>query len=411
MSDSEIDFTEFKKILKDFIKDLLITFPDKLTNYLDDNLRLVITDDDTDGEAIRNIYKYCKTVYPERFFDILYQNKKMFENENIKTEFLPSIEFKDLWKEDLTDKTREAIWKYLQLILFLVVTNVDDNHSFGNTAKLFESIDQNAFKDKLEDTIKQMHGVFQNMEGPNGAECAEGAEGAEGAGGNPFNFNFNDMSGINMDNLPNADDIQSHINKLMGGKLGQLAQELAEDTAANLNLDTSNISSVDDVFKKLLNDPTKLMKIVKNVGSKLDEKMKSGDIKESELLEEANDLVNNMKNMPGMDNIEKMFGNLGNMKHKFNANMFQDMMDKNIKSSKNKERMRSKLAKNLEESRIANETSEEDKDLDNITDLDTLNKNLNTLLENLQSSDNSGEKPKKDKNKNNKKKNRTGMKK
>ena len=251
MSEIEPDFTEFKKILKDFTKDLLITFSDKLTNNLDENLRLVVTDDDVDGVAISYIYEYCKTVYPERFFDILYQNKKLFENENLNTKFLPNIEFKDLWKEDLTDKTRDTIWKYLQLILFLVVTNVDDNNSFGDTAKLFESVNQDAFKDKLEETIKQMQGLFENMEkkGENDANDANKSD-------NPFNFNFNfnDMSGINMDNLPNANDIQNHINKLMGGKLGQLAKELAEDTAANLNLDTDDITSVDDVFKKLLND-------------------------------------------------------------------------------------------------------------------------------------------------------------
>ena len=52
------------------------------------------------------------------------------------------------------------------------------------------------------------------------------------------------------------------------------------------------------LFKELFKNPGKLMKIVKKVGSKLDEKLKSGEIKESELLKEASDLMKKMGNTP-----------------------------------------------------------------------------------------------------------------
>merc|ERR1712159_99223 len=78
-----------------------------------------------------------------------------------------------------------------------------------------------------------------------------------------------------------------------------------------MNIDVDNISSVNDVFNKLFKNPTKLMNLVKNVGSELDNKIKTGDIKETELLEEASEFVNNMKNMPGMGNLESMFSKMG----------------------------------------------------------------------------------------------------
>jgi hypothetical protein len=53
------------------------------------------------------------------------------------------------------------------------------------------------------------------------------------------------------------------------------------------------------------------MQLVKSVGSQLDEKLKSGEIKESELMEEATEIVKNMKNIPGMDNIQSMFKKMG----------------------------------------------------------------------------------------------------
>ena len=59
----------------------------------------------------------CLKVYPERFFDILYQNTDIFTTD-VNTHFYLHIDFSSLWKEDISEKTRKTIWKYLQLILF-----------------------------------------------------------------------------------------------------------------------------------------------------------------------------------------------------------------------------------------------------------------------------------------------------
>ena len=75
--------------------------------------------------TVQEIFEYCYEIYPERFFDILYQNVEMFENEDLNTYFLPGIDFKILWKENISDNTRNNIWKYLQLILFTIITNVE----------------------------------------------------------------------------------------------------------------------------------------------------------------------------------------------------------------------------------------------------------------------------------------------
>ena len=63
------------------------------------------------------------------------------------------------------------------------------------------------------------------------------------------------------------------------------------------------------------------MGLVKNVGSKLDSKIKSGDIKEGELMEEATDLMKKMKGMPGMDNIQGMLNKMG-----MDSNGLKEMM-------------------------------------------------------------------------------------
>ena len=72
------------------------------------------------------------------------------ENSTLDTEFLPHIHFKTLWKLDISQKTRETIWKYLQLILFCIIGTIENREAFGDTAKLFEAINADDFKDKLQ---------------------------------------------------------------------------------------------------------------------------------------------------------------------------------------------------------------------------------------------------------------------
>ena len=90
------------------------------------------------------------------------------------------------------------------------------------------------------------------------------------------------------------------------------------------------------------------MNLVKNVGSKLDTKLKSGEIKESELLEEASELVNKMKEMPGGGNLESLFKNMGMpgmpKGGKVDLNQFNSQMKQNIRMAKMRDRMRNKLS-------------------------------------------------------------------
>lgn len=307
---------EVFKIIREFIPDLLNTFPEYKENLHKGLIDILQEDYNTDDSI--HVLEHCKKIYPERFFDILYQNNEIFDNHEINTEFLPNIDFTELWKQDITENTRSVIWKYLQLILLSVITSVDDHSTFGDTAKLFEAINEEEFKNKIEETIANMQNVFDND-----------------------NTNM-DVSNINLDNLPNPEDVQNHINGMLDGKLGALAREIAEETAGELNIDMEDATNVNDVFKKMFNNPGKLMSMVKNIGNKLESKLQSGDINESELIKEASDMMSKMKNMPGMKNINNMLSQFGlptGKNSKMNMGAFQQQMNKNLKASQQRERM------------------------------------------------------------------------
>ena len=293
---------EFEKVIGDLCKDIKTSFPetsDKIATFYGEN-----------GIESQMLFDYVKKTYPERFFDILYQNNEIFEEtSDINCEFLPNIDFKELWNlNDVTDNTRDTLWKYLQLLLFSSVGNITDSESFGDTAKLFEAIDQNEFKTKLEDVMSNIQNIFTEKEGFQNEDTEpEPGDGKEGVPPMP---NLGEgMKGV-FENMPNPEDIHSHISSMLDGKLGKLATEIAEETAGELDIDFSDATKPEDVMKKLFKSPGKLMDLVKKVGSKLDTKLKSGQIDEKELMSEASDFMRKMKDMPGMENMESMLKNM-----------------------------------------------------------------------------------------------------
>lgn len=99
--------------------------------------------------------------------------------------FLPGVDFREIWAtDDLANNTKDIIWKYLQLILFSIVNNLSDMGSFGDTAKLFEAIDDGELKTKLEEVIGEMGSMFGDS-----AEASAGA-GAGGAAGEGLDETF-----------------------------------------------------------------------------------------------------------------------------------------------------------------------------------------------------------------------------
>ena len=331
---------EFFKIINDFVIDILTTFPEYagIVSRWWSNGK-VGKSANKDAECLA-VFRHCVKVFPERFFDILYKNKEIFkEDAEENTEFLPGIVFKLIWSDNISDTTRDTIWKYLQLILFSVIGSVHTSSELGDTAKLFEAINEDELKNKLQETFENMQNLFETGSGPESETNDPDATHEDSSDPN-----------INMENMPSPEQIHEHINSMMGGKLGKLAMELAEETASDLNLDLNETKDAKDVFQKLFKNPGKMMGMVKNIGNKIDEKIKSGEIKESELMSEGMDLLNKMQSMPGMGDMQKMFSQMGipglGKGAKMNMGAMEANLNKNMKAAKMRERMQAKAEAN-----------------------------------------------------------------
>ena len=287
---------EFKTIIDDFVSDIRITFPEYVP---------IIEKWWKEGseEESKFVFNHCLRTIPGKIFDILKQNEEMFKGND--TEFLPGIVFKYLWESEISDKSRAAIWKYLQAILNSITNSIKVP---GFNENILNHFNEEEMGEKLEETMKSIHEMFKTE-------------------------------------VP-SEGIEDKFHKMTQGKIGKLAFELAEETAKNLTMD-ENITSTQDIFSSLLKNPTKMLNIVQSMGSKLEEKMNLGEIDENEIMNEGMEMIQKMKDMPGFGDLGKIFGNFEKMIPKTNAQkgQFETNLKQTSKMAKMKERMNKKLKK------------------------------------------------------------------
>jgi hypothetical protein len=290
---------KFRETMVDFVRDLTTTFPefaDKWSQWLEPDVDMA------------PLLQHCLAVYPAHFFDILNENADLFRGSEV-VSLLPHTDFCALFAcEGITEKTRQSIWKYLQVILFMVVGAVQDKADFGPSMNLFEGMAEDELQDKLKGVMGGLGDFFGKME--QASETAAAA-GPEDESSEDEDDPFKSKASSAMPSIPKPEDIHKHLMELFNGKIGKLAKELAEDLgedfAATLGEDMKDAKSTQEILTKLMKDPQKVSGLVKTVGDKLNAKMAAGDISREDIMKEASDMMKKMKEMGGGQDFTKMF--------------------------------------------------------------------------------------------------------
>jgi hypothetical protein len=223
-------------------------------------------------EAYQTIFDNVLVTFPPCMMDLLQENESLFAETHF---FLPEVDFKVLWNETITPTTKTTLWKYLKLILFSILGHIDAPFP----------------EEKMKEAMDNMKNMFEGKEG-----------------------------------------LEKELEGMMGGKIGALAKEIAEETIGK-----------EEDFKTMMKDPSSLFSLASTIGEKIEKKIKSGDLKESELIEEAAMMFQKIKGMPGMSQFETMF------QGKMNTGGMKNKMDQQLKKAKMKERLQQKLASKTEE--------------------------------------------------------------
>ena len=248
---------EFVSVINNFITNVKNTFPEysPIINKWCMNM-------DT-------LWVFCKKKYPPRRLDILSKNSELFdETSDIDTEFLPHIHFKNLWQyEDISETTKDAIWGYLKLTLLSVDTDdIDLDEAFNQVQELFKSTSE--LKSTSEDPSTE-----------------------------PLDI---DTSKSSSPESSSSTPLQNPLDGMFSGVLGDIAKDLAEDMMSSPDFSLDGVSSIEDAMKHIFSNPSKMTSLFKSVSEKLDTKMSSGELSNTDIMRETSMLMNKIKDVPGM---------------------------------------------------------------------------------------------------------------
>lgn len=281
----------FESIIGDFTRDLTTVFPEYAHLWKDLTL-------DT-------LHTYCLGIYPERFFDIMYSNADIFAPDSkINVAFLPGVDFRILYNCDgVSENTRNSIWKYLQLLLFTLMGSMKDAKNFGNTANIFEAMDEDELHTKMNETMSGIADFFSKMEPSEGTDASDAGANAEGANEESEEPNTNSSKDF-FANMPNPEELHEHMKGLLEGKLGKLAKEFTDEFTSELegifsDGDMQNAKSSKDILMQIIKNPQKMIVIFKRLAAKLQDKMKNGEISQEEMMAEMSGIMEKMKGMGG----------------------------------------------------------------------------------------------------------------
>jgi hypothetical protein len=278
---------KFFQILDEFKADFSISFPETAWTATNEEL-----------------YAHCQQIFPTVFFEILYENDNLWTKHT--DDLLPGIDFKRIMLDDatVTAKTKKTIWKYLQLMVFAIVEGLESSEQLGDTSHLFEAIRDEDLHKKISDSMDDMKKFFTDSSGSSSAPDFD-----------PSSF-------------------KTHLDGLMHGKIGCLAKEIASEAQGELGALADDM----DFVQNLMKNPTKMLDLVKNIGGKVNDKIDSGELKKSELLVEAQEIMQKMNELPGMQEMLSKLGLGKNMDFKEMANRMQQT----VSQTKTKERLNKK---------------------------------------------------------------------
>ena len=364
----------FNYYLKQFLNEIISYFPYTKSMILE-NYRALLEGTDEKNDLY---VKYYMTKANQHLFSIAKKDVTLFDNEVLY--LIEGVNFHDLWNSsDSNDNNRQAVWKYLQLLVLLgrkCVPNKSEIVSMlervGGTIEAPDPLDKTLEKEEKEEE-EETSGFGSLLKGLGdltklGKGLGSGKGGldlgglGEGLGGimkmaqslseslkdvdlsklqeqiqNVDEGDDNDEDNEDNNNEENNDDIDSTetssnpVNDMLGGSL---FSDLASEMANTFNFDEIEAESengVPDIGKTLGNfmkgdNPAKFMNLISKFGSKLESDVKSGKVNQKDILNQTSKMMGNLEDAGVSSNeiqeqAAKMFGDNSPQANRVKNNM------------------------------------------------------------------------------------------
>ena len=292
--DEKILKTQAFSFLHEFLADIIAVFPEYKDMIVENYNLFLSRDKEEEGkednqekcdiamEFINNLSKYTK--------QITEKDDSMFAEDIY---LLNKVNFKDVWCSKISDATRGKIWNYLQTFSMLSIT-INSNKDL---TKIMSSLNNIVKGEASETENSELNAVINNLKKLSTSLTKGDDDDDDGEPPVP------DLSG---------EGVEDKFNSFFSGsKIGDLAKEIAGDLNVEKMM-AENKDKPEDLLKNLFSGGGdsegggfNIMNVVENISSKINKKITDGDIKEDDLMKEAQNMMSSMQG-------NSLFGNLFN---------------------------------------------------------------------------------------------------
>ena len=297
-------------IFNNFIRDLSKTYPE-IKSCLYRNYEYCLVD---------NEKKLSECPHLETFLEIINEHEKFITDKNLEffdleIELLEEISFKKLWEKNITNKTRESIWKYLQTFQIINI-NLKSNEELRQA---LSQIGTDTIMEVDKSTAKDLKKLKKLSEKVNDKNINQG---------------------------------EGELDEMLGGLLDSGIGDIAKEVAKNMNIDEmfGNInenSNTMEIMSQMMN-PEKMNSIFQNINSVMEQKVEKGELTQDSLKNEAEGMMGKMKENPMFKN---MMGGLDESMNNSSSNSSTDSSSNSSNNSEEltKEQKKEKLRQKIKE--------------------------------------------------------------
>ena len=267
MSDVE---NQLFTIFGNFIRDLSKTYPE-IKSCLYRNYEDCLLDGD------KSLSKNPKL---EKFLALIGDHEKLITDKNLEffdleIEFLEEISFKNLWSKNISNKTRESIWKYLQTFQII-------NINLRSSQQLKDALSQIGTDTQIEvdkSTAKDLKKLKKLSEG------------------------------VKKEVKEEESDLDQMLGPLMDSGIGDIAKEVAKTMDIEKMFGSVDENSNPMEFMSQMMNPEKMGAIFQNINSVMEKKMDSGELTKDSLKSEAEGMMGTLGENPMFKNMMQGFDN------------------------------------------------------------------------------------------------------
>ena len=297
-----MEYEKIYELFKIFIDDIIKVFPEYKERLYDSYDDILLEDSFNKNNLKIDDFLNKLDKYSDKISE---KDNTFFDCDPI---LIPNISFKVIWDSEISDNTRDNLWKYLQTFCMMKISyeSNDKINQMINDIKQNEKIkDKKTFKNMKK--IKKLNESIKNESNNNNKKDEKDEK---------------------------DDDMISNIgNILESTNIGKIAKEISEEININEMVNDGNI---EDIFKG-----DNMGNLFSMINTKIGNKLSSNELDKNELVNEAGDICNGMKNNQLFNSIlNKGFGDLEGMSDLKNINL--NSRDNN-NSNPTKERLQRKL--------------------------------------------------------------------